>query len=250
MGDGNEAGGIPREGKAMKRVSRRSVILGAALAATGFGCGGMNPFVVIPAIFNGGDSKSPAEFPLAVHPKKKDAKVVVLVSGKVGLSPDLAGVDRVLNAELIRMLDARVKDNKEEVQILKMSIVDKFKEENPNWRSLHPFDFGKAVADGADYVIDVEIVDMDLYKPGGRGRWLQGHSTISISAYDLTRPLKEPAFKKEIEFEYPQGREVEIEQRGVAAVSQISTFRLGFVQRMASDISVYFAAHSMTPRMD
>lgn len=228
----------------MTRVSRRNLILGLGLAATGFGCGGANPFLVIPALLSGGESKTPAQFPLAVHPKKKDAKVVVLVSGKVGLHPDLAGVDRMMNAELIQVLDTRVKENEEKVQVLKMPRIDEFRAQNPNWRSLHPYDFGKAVAEDVDYVIDVEIVDMDLYKPGGRGQWLQGHSTVSVSAYDLTKQLKEPAFKKDVEFEYPQGREIEIEQRGPDSRAAISAFRMAFIRRMSSDISIYFAAHS------
>lgn len=234
----------------MKRVTRRNMILGLALAGMGIGCGGANPFIWVPALLNGGESKAPAEFPLTVHSKKPDAKVVVLVSGKVGLHPDLAGVDRMLNAELIQMLDARIQENKEKVQVLKMPRIDEFRSQNPNWRSLHPVKFGESVADGVDYVIDVEIVDMDLYKPGGRGQWLQGHATVSVTAYDVTKTLKEPAFKKDVEFEYPQGRELPIEQRGPDSRSQISSFRMAFVRRMASDISIYFAAHSAQRHID
>lgn len=230
----------------MKRISRRNVIIGMGLAATGFGCGGANPFLVIPALFSGGRSKTPAEFPLAVHPKKKDAKVVVLVSGKLGLHPDLAGVDRMLNAELIQILDARLKENEDKVQILKMPLVDEFKSKNPNWRSLHPKDFGAAVAEGTDYVIDVEIVEMELYKPGSHGKWLQGHCTLSISAYDLLKPLKEPDFKREMAFDFPQfGNEIEVESR-----AQVSEFRMRFVTRIASGISVKFADSSPAQRTD
>jgi hypothetical protein len=229
----------------MTRVSRRNVILGLGLAATGFGCGGMNPFL-IPYIFSGGESKTPAEFPLAVHPKKQDAKVVVLVWGKVGLDPDLAGVDRMLNAELIQILDARIKENEQKVQILKMPRLDEFKSQNPNWKSMSPYDFGKAVAEGTDYVIDVEIGEMELYKPGSRKQWLQGSANVSISAYDLTKPLKEPAYKLEMPVTYPQdGRETEVQSR-----ADVSNFRMAFVRRIASDISVKFADSSAQRHMD
>jgi hypothetical protein len=246
VGDGKEDS---QGGETMKRMTRRNAICGFALAGLGFGCGGANPFIWVPAILNGGESKAPAEFPLAVHPKKKDAKVVVLVSGKIGLHPDLAGVDRVLNAELITVMDARAKENEEKIQILKMPKIDEFKSQNPNWRPLHPYDLGKSIAEGVDYVIDVEIVDMDLYKPG-TSRWLQGRATVTVCVYDLTKPLKEAAFKKDVDFEYPRGREVEIEQRGEGSRAQISKFRMEFVQRMASDISIFFAAHTGHPQID
>lgn len=230
----------------MKQISRRKVIVGMALAATGFGCGGANPFLVIPALFSGGRSKTPAEFPLAVHHKKRDAKVVVLVSGKLGLHPDLAGVDRMLNAELITILDARLKENEDKVLVLKMPVIDDFKSKNPNWRSLHPKDFGAAVAEGTDYVIDVEIVDMELYKPGSRGKWLQGHSTVCVTAYDLTKPLKEPDYKKEMSFDFPPfGNEIEVGSR-----AEVSEFRMRFVTRIASGISVKFADSSPAQRTE
>jgi hypothetical protein len=230
----------------MGRVSRRGVLIGLGLAATGLGCGGMNPFL-LPYIFSGGQTKTPAEFPLKPNEKekRKEAKVVVFVSGKVGLQPDLAGVDRMLNAELIQVLDARLKENEAKVQVLKMPRIDEFKSENPNWRSVHPNDIGRTIAENTDYVIDVEILEMDLYKPGSRGQWLQGHATVGVNAYDLAKPLKEPAYKQDFTFEYPQGRELEVESK-----AQVSAFRMKFVQRIASDISVKFADTSPQRRID
>jgi hypothetical protein len=225
----------------MGRLSRRGMLLGLGLAATGFGCGGMNPFL-LPYIFSGGKTKTPAEFPLTPQPKKTDAKVVVFVSSKMGLPADLAGVDRMLNAELIQMLDARVKENEEKVQVLKMQVIDKYKADNPNWRTESPYDIGKSF--GADYVIDVEIQEMDLYKPGSRGQWLLGHATVAVDAYDLSKPLRDPAYKQDFTIQYPQS-EREVESR-----AQISQFRLQFVQRIASDISVKFSSSTPQRRVD
>ena len=219
----------------MARLSRRRMLVGLGLAATGLGCGGANPFL-LPYIFSGGESKSPAEFPLAVHTKKTDAKVVV-VSAKMGLPPDLAGVDRMLNAELISALDANVKANDEKVQVLKMPRITEYREQNPNWKTLHPYDVGKAIAEGTDYVIDVEIEEMDLFKPRSRGQWLQGRATVSVNAYDLTKPLKEPAYKADMPFEFPKGREIEKESD-----YQLSSFRMTFIQFMAKEIATKFSA--------
>jgi len=172
-------------------------------------------------------------------------KAVVFVSSRVGLQPDLAGVDRMLNAELIRVLDLMVKENDEKVQVLKMPRIDEYRAQNPNWRAAHPCEVGRAVADGTDYVIDVEIQEMDLYKPGSRGQWLQGHATVAVAAYDLSKPLKDPAYKQDFTFEYPQGREIEVESK-----TQVSTFRMSFVQRIASDVARKFAASSPVRRVD
>lgn len=218
------------------QLSRRRVLWGMGLTATGFGCGGMNPFL-LPYMFSGGDRKAPAEYELKVPPKKTEAKVVVFVSSATGLHPDLAGVDRMLNAELITMLDARLKANEEKVLVLKMPKIDDFRSDNPNWRSVHPYDIGKDFK--ADYVIDVEIQEMNLFKDEQR-RWLKGHATISVNAYDLSKPLKEPAYKLEYTPEYPQGREEEVEGRDSRV--QVSAFRMRFVQRIASNISVKFVA--------
>ena len=56
----------------------------------------------------------------------------------MGLSPDLAGVDRMLNAELVRILDAGLKANEEKVQVLKTQVLDTYKSENPNWAHDQP----------------------------------------------------------------------------------------------------------------
>ena len=228
----------------MARLSRRGVLVGLGVAASGLGCGGMNPFL-LPYMFSGGQSKIQAEYPLTVHAKKADAKVVVLVSAKMGLPPDLAGVDRMLNAELIRILDARVRENEEKVQVLKMPRIDEYKSQHPNWKALHPCDLGKDVAEGTDYVIDVEINEMDLYKPGSRGQWLLGHANLSVSAYDLTKPLRDPQYKQEFVLQWPQSGEQEVESR-----AQVSAFRMKFVERLASDISVKFTASAPARRMD
>jgi hypothetical protein len=227
----------------MARMSRRGLLFGLGFAAAGLGCGGMNPFL-LPYMFSGGQTKTPAEFPLMPHAKKVDAKVVVLASSKMGLPPDLAGVDRMLNAELIQLLDARVKENEEKVQVLKMPRIDEYKSEHPNWRAAHPYDVGREVADGVDYLIDVEINEMDLYKPGSRGQWLLGHANVSVNAYDLSKPLREPGYKQDMVFQYPHS-EIEVESR-----AQVSAFRLKFVQRMAFDISMKFSASAPVRRMD
>lgn len=217
-----------------KRISRRTVVLGLVASGLNFGCG-TNPFLIPQILWGGRESRIPAEFPFKVQPRHEDAKVVVLVSSKPGLHSDLSGVDRMLSAELIRVLDTRLKENEEKVMVLKMPKIDEYKSDNPSWRSTHPYEIGKNFS--ADYVVDVEIMDMDLYKPGSNGAWLQGRATVSVNAYDLSKAVKDPAFKWEYAIEFPKGREIEVENR-----SQVSSFRQKFVNRIAFDVSLKFTS--------
>lgn len=217
-----------------KRISRRALMMGLLATVSSFGCGA-NPFLIPEILWGGRESRIPAEFPLKVQPRHEDAKVVILVSSKPGLHSDLSGVDRMLNTELINVLDSRLKENEEKVQVLKMPRIDEFKSEHTNWRSQHPYEIGKTFS--ADYVIDVEILEMDLYKAGSRGQWLQGRATVSVNAYDLAKAVKDPAFKWEYTIEFPRGREIEVESR-----SQVSTFRQKFISRIAFDVSLKFSS--------
>jgi hypothetical protein len=227
----------------MTRMSRRSMFLGLGFAAISLGCGA-NPFL-IPGLFSGGrESRVPAEFALKPQPRQSDVKVVILVSSKTGALPsDLIGVDRMLNAELITILDTRCRENEEKVLILKMPRIDEYKADHVNWRTIRPYDIGKEL--GADYVIDVEIAEMDLFKPGSRNDWLQGHATVAVNAYDLHKPLKEASYKYDYNTEYPQGREMEVE-----SPAQVSAFRRKFVERIASDISMKFTTSTLQRRID
>ena len=172
------------------RISRRTVVLGGAFAAMGIGCG-TNPFIIPQLLLNGGkDARVPAEYALKLPPKKSEAKVIVLVWSNSGLHPDLTGVDRMLNAELIQMLDARLKENEEKVLVLKMPRIDEYKSENPNWRSVNPMDIGKTF--GGDYVIDVEVQEMDLFKPGSRA------NSFKAGRQSRSRPSTYPSRRSRI----------------------------------------------------
>ena len=95
------------------RVSRRGCCSVWALASRPRARCGDDPFL-IPHVQRR-KAKNPAEFPLTPPDKKKESRVVVLVSSKAGL-PDLTGVDKMLNAELIKILTDLTKENEEKVR--------------------------------------------------------------------------------------------------------------------------------------
>lgn len=224
----------------MTIITRRTMLASLGGIALGsVGCG-MNPFL-LPQLLTSENRESiiPAEFPLKSHSKKSDVpvKVVVLVSAAPGLSPDLAGVDRMLNKAIIESLEANTKKNEEKVIVLAMQFIDKIRADNPNWRGMNPYDIGKKF-EGTDYVIDVEIGEMDLFKPNSRGEFLQGRASVSVTAFDMTKPLKDPVYRRELTFEYPRN-EIPIETR---SRTEVSNFRIAFVQRIATEVTLKFTA--------
>jgi hypothetical protein len=231
---------------AMTGKSRRAFVYGLAIATLSIGCSPAS-FVIGGLLRGERESKKPAEYALKMQPKHEDVKVIVLVSAKSYSfkSPDMFGTDRKLNAELISALDERCRLNEEQVLVLKMPRIDQFKTDNPNWRSMNPHKIGKREEFHADYVIDVEIVELDLFKPDGRKEWLKGNANISIAAYDINKPLEEPAYKKDYHIEYPTTREIPVE-----SPASVTTFRDHFVKRIAEDIANLFTSSTNQRRID
>src|SRR6266545_58473 len=138
-----------------KWKARLAVALLAVVA--GAGC---NPILLLGHLINSDDPKLKAEFPLKPRPQheKQEVRVVVLTSCPPTDSPEMVGIDRLLAAEFIPLLEKRCLENKEKVVVLKSKAVDEFKKDNPNWRSMSPYDIGKHFKD-ADYVIDIEVLN-------------------------------------------------------------------------------------------
>jgi len=148
-------------------------------------------------------------------------RIAVLVSNATGLAPE-ARIDRELNMRLIQELQVKLTSRK--VQIGEIKLVDTFKQ-FPNWRTEHPYDFGKTLA--ANFVIDVEIQELSIFKEGSGRKVLKGMGTISANCYDLSNPLKEPFFKLEYSPEYPRNCEEALNPTD--AKKQISAFRFAFI---------------------
>ena len=202
-------------------------------------CTGCNPILLMSYLFDNNNPKTKAEFPLKPRPKheKEEVKVLVLTSCAPGLSPDMIGIDRLLAAEFIPLLEARCLENKENIKILKSAPIDAYKKENPEWRGQHPMEIGKYFK--ADYVIDIEVLSIGMFEPGTQRELMKGRAKIAVMAYDMSKPAKEPAYNPpESNFEYPRTHEKSRYDMPV------STFRQKFVKRIAEELVVPFAAHT------
>ena len=97
---------------------------------------------------------------------------LVLAYSAPDVQTDQVGIDRQIGVEFTRQLDALCKANKEKVKIVPFHKVEKFKNDNPSWKTMGGDEIGRKF--DADYVIDVEIVAMSLYKPGSRKTLFEG----------------------------------------------------------------------------
>ena len=220
----------------MSNIWKARLTVSVLVVAASMGC---NPILLTSYLFNNADPKTQAEYPLKPRPKheKEEVRVVILTSCAPGISPEMIGVDRLLALEMIPLLEARCLENKEKVTVLKSAPVDKFKKDEPEWRSKHPVEIGKIF--NADYVIDIEVLDVGIYEPGTRRELMKGRAKIAVAAYDLSKPLKEPSFNPpEFNFEYPRTHPVS------SGDEPASTFRQKFVKRIAQDLVIPFTAHT------
>ena len=227
----------------MKRLWVAPLLFGFSAVVAGTGCGS-NPVILLAYLLNNDDPKMPAECPLTPRPKheKEEVRVVVLTSRVPGLPPDLMGIDGLLAAEFIPLLQKRCDENKEKVSVKKSSLIDTYKKENPEWRSESPYDIGKKL--NADYVIDIEVRDIGIVMPGSLQQFLKGKAKIGISVFDLSKSTKEPVHNPpEVNFDYPETGEVSVHD------VPYSTFRQRFIKHIGQKLVLQFTAHTSNQKV-
>ena len=224
----------------MRRIWKMPLFLGVLAFVVGVSAGcNSNPIILIEYLLSDGDPKTDAEYPLKPRPKheKEEVKVLVMTSCGGSSNADMIGVDRLLATEFIPVLEARCKDNKELVTVLKTQPLADFKRENPDWREMHPMDIGKKF--GADYVIDIEVLEFSIIEPRTNQELMRGRSTVCMKAYDMSKSLREPAFRPvDYTFEYPKTHPIDRGEKSPAR------FRQDFVKKMAFDLVTPFTANT------
>jgi hypothetical protein len=220
------------------RWKRRSFVLGGATVAL-MGC---NPLLA-PFLLGRGDSKTPPEYPLkqpeAKVKTREDARVLILVSARP-LSSDLIGIDKTLSGEFVRILEEQAKANKEKITVVPAMQVEKFKSDNTGWPLLSRVELGRKFK--ADYVIEVELGALSLYEPGTGRSLLKGRAVMSVAAYDIAKPTEEPAYKTEMNLEYPNGRMIE------ATEIPLNRFQSEFLKKLAVELTWKFTEHETRGR--
>ena len=184
----------------------------------------------------GVDPKEPAEFHLAAE--GKEIRVLILAYSAMEPRPELVGVDKALGHMVAKKLQESCQANKEKIRIVPAHKVDKFKDDHPGWKSMSATEIGRKF--DADFIIDLEIVDMSLYEPGSHNRICKGRSHVAVALLDLQKVEEGPIFKKEYTTEYPKARgPIPIED------TNREQFRDNFLTKMATDIAWLFTDHKV-----
>lgn len=219
-----------------RRWRLAALILG--LIIMNLGCGPQTLFFLLPFP----DPTFPPEFSL-IKPEKKDPKVVIMVAhAQLQTNSDLQFSDRELEEALIKQLTERYKVNKEKVTLIPSFKVREYKSRHTDWKSRSPFEIGKDLK--ADYVINVEINKISLYEKGSINTLYRGRAEIFVSVTDVNGPEEQgPVFTKDYVAQYPgTGPE--------PTDYSINIFRTRFINRMARDMSCFFAAYPTDRKMD
>jgi hypothetical protein len=213
---------------------RLRTLAGALVLAAGLGC---NPLTTVYFMMVGVENKEEPEFKLASNDKHHEVRVLILADTAPEVQTDQVGIDHQIGLEFTRQLDALCKANKEKVKIVPFHKVEKFKVDNPSWKTMGVDEIGRRF--DVDYVIDVEIVALTLYKPGSGKTLFLGSSRIEVSALDMAKPQEGPAWHQVLTIPYPSSR-------GEISVSDdnLDSFRERFVRRIATDLCWKFTGHT------
>jgi hypothetical protein len=212
------------------------------LVVVSFGC---NPLTA-PFYFMGAPyEKVPPEFSLA-HPPEDPAdpsgkdrgkapKVAVLVTA-AGVDAEFRGVERTLSSQFIDRLLQDCRMNKEAVVVLPRETVDKFRQNNPSWKSLSAKEIGERL--GVDFMIDLEVNAMSMYEPGSRRSLYRGQTEIAVAVSDVHRSSDEPVFQKIYTCQYPNTQPV------IADLdSNRDKFKQEFLACVVTDLVWLFTSH-------
>jgi hypothetical protein len=213
---------------------RLRTIAGVLVLAAGLGC---NPLTTVYFMMVGVENKTAPEMKLASSEKNKEVHVVLLVYAAPEVQTEQVGIDRQIGVEFCRQLEALCNANKERVKVVPFHKVEKFKTDNPNWKSMGADEIGRRF--DADYVIDVEVLSLTLYKPGSRKALYEGSCKLHAAALDVHKAADGPVWQQPMSIPYPSSR-------GPIPVGDDNpdSFRELFVRRIATELTWKFTSHT------
>jgi hypothetical protein len=207
---------------------------------------GCNPLTTIAFIFHK-DSKIPAQHPLPPKTdedgkKKDEVKVAVFCQFAQNPPRDFVTADRELVGLIVKRFPDMLKGSggKEKIVIVATAEVDKFKMANPNWKSMHPADWGKKL--GADYVLDISLAAMQIYQPGSNSSIYEGTAEVTVDVYDTDKGRDAPRDHYVHPFTYPRGVGM---ARDVSEMP-VSRFKQMYLEKLAYDIILMHIEHKAT----
>jgi hypothetical protein len=184
-----------------------------------------------------------ADYPLVFKdgPKKgKESVVAVFVSIAPGIGPVFAGSEGKLASEIAEKLPQMAKESKQKVVVLEPALVNKFKLNDPNWKQMHPSEWGKKL--GADFVLDIHLEKMSLYQPGSLNQLYEGQADVTADVYDVdAEPLQvnsdEPKYNYVHPFKYPHTGAFD------AGTIPQNRFKQDYLEHLAAELAMKHIDH-------
>ena len=209
----------------------------------GIGC---NPITTLSFLLQApfGETRFPPACQIAA--KHKEVTVVILTSlaYRNDIRPEFLTVDRDLTDRLIQQLRKRYEENREKVNIVPFSKVNRYLAQQSDTSLLAKQEIGKHFH--ADYVINLEINAISLYEKGSIGEQLfRGTADIEVTVIDVKQPQGEdPIFTRNYTCQYPEN------MPEFASSTTVGDFSSKFLGRLAWDLSKFFAGSSAQDKYD
>jgi hypothetical protein len=211
-----------------RTTSRRLALLGMVLVA-GMGC---NPLTAPFFFLFGYEDKIPPEYALVPKEKGDPVKVVVLVSASGGVSPEFVGLERDLHASFTAKLNEFATLNKEKIQVVPLSKVDRYKAQHSDWRIKGPKEIGKHFQ--AEYVVELSVATISLFEPQSMNQLYRGNCEINVDAHDVNSENEAPAHRSVFNCVYPR-----ISPKATTDIS-IQNFKKAYIDRVAVGLAWKF----------
>jgi hypothetical protein len=189
----------------------------------------------------GNDSmEQPEMVTLADQDKDKRVNVLLLThQDGVEARPDFLTADQDLASALTQELVEMFKASKENVSIMPASVVRRYKNEHPDWYMDLPA-VGKHFK--ADYVVYVELANVDLYEKNSYPPFYRGQADVSVSAIDLHHPDQDDKRQTFREQYPPDG------PRDATDYNAHQFYQL-FIGDMAQHLARFFAPHAYDAKL-
>jgi len=183
-------------------------------------------------------SIKPAEYPLVFKdgPKKgKEVFVALFISSAPEIGPMFAGSEGKLASEMAKKSPQMAKDSKQKLVVLDPVLVDRFKQKNPNWKQMHPSEWGKKL--GVDFVLDIQLDKMSLYQPGSLNMYYEGRADVTVDVYDVDAGAVKPKYNYVYPFKYPH--------TGITPTDSIpqNRFKQDYLEHLAAELATKHIKH-------
>ncbi len=152
--------------------------------------------------------------------------------------PDLQAADAELADQVAHAIKKRCAENKHKIKIINSAQVrsEQLKQQLAGG-IVSPIDIGKSLK--ADYVLDLTINSFSIYEKNHLPPFYRGKTDLAVDLYKIdVKDGEHKVFNKEFPRLYPSGS-------GPIDASSMppSTFRRGFVTKIANDISKMFISY-------